>query len=185
MTFAWVDLIHTQSSQPYITRSFHRINRLNDRLRFFGVARLKHLHIRQGTHQRQIFNRLVRCAVFPNADAGMSSTDLYIQIRITDAVADLFKSSSCRKHRETGSINNLAARCQSCGNRHHVAFGNSKIKMSVWANLFCFNRLRRLGQIRIQNDNVFFFQHQLRQGFSISFPCRGCHSLSPPNSFIA
>ena len=110
----------------------------------------------------------------------MAETELHVELRITDAVADLVIVSS-GKYREGGTERDQAHRAQSGGHVDHVRFRDSAVKEPVREFL-----LEGVGhgcgrEVGIQNDDPVIGLAQFHQGFTVSDTC--CfliHFFSPP-----
>ena len=61
---------------------------------------------------------------------GVSSTDLNIQMRVTNRVSHLLKSASCCKHCESARYRNLAGQRKTCCNADHIGFCNTAVNVS-------------------------------------------------------
>lgn len=96
---AWLgDDGHLGPSQPHIDRAVH-IGGGNQGLSGFRtVGRNEDGHIGQGPHQRQVFDHLVRPAIFADGQAGMAGADFHRQVRVTDRIADLVVGPSAGKN---------------------------------------------------------------------------------------
>ena len=75
---------------------------LSWRLWFGYNRRNDNRHTRQHFHHTDIFQYLVRCAVFPKGKPGMGSTDLYIFSAIGNTLPDLVIHTAGRKIGKSG-----------------------------------------------------------------------------------
>ena len=123
-------IVDSASSQSYITRTVDIGNRFDHRHGFRRITRLKHMHAGNRAHQSDVFDRLMTGPVFSYGDTGMGRTYLDIQMRIPDAVSNLFIGSSRRKHCKTGGKHCLVAGSQPGSYCHHIAFRDSHIKVT-------------------------------------------------------
>ncbi len=72
----------------------------------------------------------MRTAVAAIAEARVASSDLYIEMGVADAVANLIKTARGEYGKRTGK-DGLPAKGKACGGAQHIGLGNSHIKKPV------------------------------------------------------
>ena len=65
---------------------------------FDVICRVDDDHARDGSHECDVFIALMGRAVFTDGDGCVGRTDLDVQMRISDCVADLLKCAACCEH---------------------------------------------------------------------------------------
>ena len=163
--------------KPQVDRTLVENRRLHCRFHRKFIAGNDHGHSRDRPHQRQILNALVGGAVLADQHAAMGRTDFYIQMRISDRVADLFVSPARRKHRERGSEDGFAAAGHAGRCAHQILFGDAHIKEAFRIFPGKQTGLCCLGQIAVQNEKIISFP-QFRQRFAIRCPRGFRHACS-------
>ena len=177
-------MIDRIAAQAHVTRTVDLDDLLDHLFSLDAVARLDDHHAWNETHQPDIFDALMACAVLTDRQSGMRSADLDIEMRITDRIADLLKCSSGCEHGKAGGKGDLAAGSQSGCHAHRL--GDAHIEMALRTDLRCLSGFGAAGQIGIQHDDVRILLHQLGQCLTISDSrCTFAHSHLPPSSLIA
>ena len=111
------------------------------------------------------------CAVLTYGNAGMSCAELNVEVRITDSISDLLKSTACKEHCEGACENGVTRRCKTCGNAYHITFGDSCIKKSIRECLFKHACFCCGGKIGVHNNKALVLLAELNQSFTVSFSC--------------
>ena len=123
-----------------------------------------------------VFIALVGCTVFADGDAGVRCADLYVEVRVADAVADLLKGSAGGKHRKAGGKRNHTRRGKPCRNTHHIALGNAAVEEAVGIRRLEFAGLGRLGKVCVEDNEVRILCAELDQRVAVcltgSFLCQ-------------
>ena len=91
---------HRITAKPEIDRSVVFQNRLDRSVGLGRVGGVHNRHVRQRAHQRQILAELVRRAVLPDGNAGVTGSDFHVQLRISDRVANLLIRAAAGEHCE-------------------------------------------------------------------------------------
>ena len=147
-------------SRPYCCLCFH------------VIRWIQNYHSRDRSHQGDILITLVGSPILSYGDTRMGSSDLYIQLRIGNRVANLLKSTSCGKHSKRTSKRNLTGSGKSRCNTNHITLCDTTVNVSVRKCFLEHSRLCSSGKIRIQNNQVLKFCSQLCQGISITLTSR-------------
>ena len=151
------------------------IGRLHCRSRLHVIRRIDDHHLRNCTHQSDIFIALMGGSIFTYGDSCMCGRHFYIQMRIADGISNLLKSPPRRKHCESTGKRNLSGCCDSRRNTHHIALCNSAVDMAFRKFLLKYCRFCRLCQIGVQDHQIFMLLSQFHQRVAIAFP--GCNFL--------
>ncbi len=61
----------------------------------------------------------------------MGGTDLDVEVRVADGVADLLKRAARGKHGKAGNKGDIAHGGQACSHAHHIALGNAAVKVAA------------------------------------------------------
>ena len=88
----------SKSAKSHIGRTFKVSHSKYSRLCFNIISRVDNSHTGNCAHKSDILIALVCCTIFTNRNTCVSSADNNVKVRITYRVANLFKSTSCRKH---------------------------------------------------------------------------------------
>ena len=84
----------------------------------------------------------------------MGGSDLDVQVRVADGVADLLKAAARNEHGKAGHEGDIAHRGHTGGDADHVLLGNAAVKMTV-RELFAEDLgLGGGGQVGIKDDQV-------------------------------
>ena len=94
--------LSSQAGKAHIHRALHLIGGLDHLPCLHIVCRTNHGHAGDRPHQGKVLTALVGRAVLANADPGVGSTNLYIQMGIADAVAHLLKGTTGSEHGKAG-----------------------------------------------------------------------------------
>ena len=186
-----IDHGYCSTSETNIYRSFIFQSGTNSGSCFHIIGRAHYYHAGNGTHQSNILVTLVGSAVLTYGDTCMGRTDLDIQMRVTDRVTYLFKSTSCCEHCKRAYEGNLTYQRQSCSHTHHVGLCDTAVDVAVGICLTEDSGLGSCCQVGIQYYQIGEFFCQLLQGVAVTFSgCdlfHGifCHYCSPAfsNSF--
>ena len=107
--------------------------------------------------------------VFSYRDAGMGSTDLHIQMRITDGVTNLLEVPSCRKHCKGTDKRNLTAGSKSCRNTCHITLCDTAVYMAVRKSLLKHACLGSACKVCIQHYQIREISTTLGKCITITF----------------
>ena len=164
----------SKSAKSQIERTVGLHSRLNRRFCFNCIRRIDDRHSGNSSHKSNILKTLMSRTVLANSNTRVSRADLYVKMRITDAVSHLLKRSACRKHRKGGGKSHLACRREACRNRDHISLRDSAIEESVGICLFKHHGFRCLCKIGIEH-HVIIFVCKLNERLAVSFSC--CHLI--------
>ena len=170
-----VDDWYRQTSKPEVHRSVILISRTHSSFCLDIITWIDDNHARNRAHQRNILITLMCRTIFSDGNSRMSCSYLYIQVRISDGIADLLKGTACSKHSKGTCEWHHSGGCQTCGNSHHIGFRDTTINVTLRKFFFENSGLGGSCQIRIQNYQIFFFPSKLCQCISIAFT--GCNFL--------
>ena len=110
-------------------------------------------------------------AVLTYGNARMSGADLHIQMGITNRIADLLKSPSCRKHGKGADERDLACGGKACCDAHHVALSDAAVDMSVRKCLLENTGFGSCCQVCVQNDQIRILCAILCQRIAVALSC--------------
>ena len=121
-------------------------------------------------------------AVFADRYTRMGSTNLDIEMRISDCVSYLFKSTTRGEHCKRACKYGVADGRESAGDAYHVALCDTGIKKSVRIRLFEHSCFCRLCKVCIENDELIIYGTELYERFAVTVTrCRFyniCHSTT-------
>ena len=125
------------------------------------IGRIDHDHSRNGPHQSDILVTLMGCSVFPDGDSCMGSSDLHIQVRISNGVSDLLKGTSCRKHGKGTCKRHFSRCCQSGCHTDHIALCDSAVNEPFWIGFLEDSCLSRCCKVCIQYNDLRMLRSKL------------------------
>ena len=109
-------------------------------------------------------------AVFTDGNTAVGSTDLHIQLRITDGITYLLIGAACSEHRECAGKRNLSCCGEACCDAGHIALCDTAVDMSVRKLLLEHACLGGICQVRIQDDHVVIFLAKFNQSTAVACP---------------
>ena len=121
------------------------------------IRRACNNHSRNCSHKREVFTALMCCTIFTYRDSAVSSTNLYIDLRICDRVTNLLKSTSCCKHSKCAGKRNFSCCSQTCSDTHHIALSNTAVDVTFRKFFFEHTCLSSCSKVSVQNDQVVMF----------------------------
>ena len=152
---------------------------LDHSFRLSGISRNDNRHIRQRTHECNVFEHLVGRTIFTDRQAGMSDRHFDIQFRVADGVSDLFIRSARTENSKCRSEWDLASRSKTRCHAHHIPFSNASIEETI---RICFGKNLRLGgcrEVSIQNYDIRIYSTEFFQCFTVCVTsCLTHHSAS-------
>ena len=143
---------------------------------FYSVGRVDDRHTGNGAHQRDILVTLMGSTVLAYGNTGVSSTDLYVGVRIADGVADLLVGAASRKHSEGRCKRDLAGQREADSHVDHIVLSDTAIEETIGECLLENAGLGSAGQVGIQNHQVIELGTQLLQ--SVAVAVTGCNLLN-------
>lgn len=134
-------------------------------------------------HEGDILAALVRGAVLAHRDTGVRGTDLNVEMRIADGVADLLKGAASGEHGKGARKGNAAGGRDTGGNTHQVALGDAHIEEAVGAGGLKLAGLRGGGEVGVEDHKVIVLVGELDEGLAVAY-ARGdfldvCHPRAP------
>ena len=174
---------HLGTSQPHEDRPVVVGNAANGRSRLRPVSRTKNGHVGKGTHQSQIFDRLMRPAILADCNPAMGCDNLDVEAWISQRLTDLLKGPACGKNGKGRSKRDHAAGSQPGSHADHIPFGDSAIEKTL-GKFFCkTGRLCGAGEIRIKDHNTGVIPSQLHQNLAVGISC--CDICAHCNPFYS
>ena len=140
-------------------------------------------HAGDDAHEGDILAALVRGAVLAHRDAGVRGTDLNVEVRVADGVADLLKGATGSEHGKGTREGNTTGGRDTGGDAHQVALGNAHIEEAVGAGRLELTGLRGGGQVGVEDHKVIVLVGELDEGLAVAY-ARGdfldvCHPRAP------
>ena len=126
-----IDYGNCRTSETDVNRAYIIQCCLHCRTCLYVIGRTHYHHSGNGTHECKVFVALMGCTVFSYGNTCMGCSNLYIQMRVTYGVTNLFKSTACRKHGKGTCKGNLSYCCKTCCNSHHIAFCDTTVDKPV------------------------------------------------------
>ena len=133
-------------------------------------------HSGNGSHKSDILVTLVGCTVLTYGDTRMGSTDLNVEMRISDGVSHLLECSSCCEHCEGAYEGDLTGKGKACCNAHHVGLCDTAVDMSVGISFSENTGLGSCCKVCIKYYELGKFFCQILK--SISVALSGCYFLN-------
>ena len=121
------------------------------------IRRVQDNHSGNCAHQGHVLVTLMCCAVLPYRDTCMGSTDLNIQVRISDGVAHLLVSTACSEHGKCAGKRDFACGGHTCCNAHHIALRNTTVNMTLRKCFLECTGLCSTCQVSVQDYQVVIF----------------------------
>ncbi len=122
--------------------------------RLFAIARRNDYHVGQYARERDILERLVRCAVGPDAQPRVAAGDFDRHVIERDGGADLLVVAPGAKGRVRGDKGNLAVVGQARRDRGEVLLGHAKLDIPPGILFFKRQYARTLGQVGAQHHHL-------------------------------
>ena len=160
-----------QTSETHVNRSDIFISSFYGSSCFHIIGRVDDHHARDHTHQSDIFVALMCGTVFTDRNTGMRSTDLDIQVRITDGVADLFKSTACCEHGKRACKRNFSGGGKTSCNAHHIALCDTAVDVSFREYFLENSGFGSSGKVGIQYNQIFMFFSDFNKSISVALSC--------------
>ena len=146
--------LSSQAGKAHIHRALHLIGGLYHLPSLHIVCRTNHGHAGDHPHQGKVLTALVGRAVLANADPGVGSTNLYIQMRIANAVAHLLKGTTGSEHGKAGRKGYQPHGRQTGGHAHHIRLSNATVKVAIRIGFLKNAGLGCAGQVGVQHHQV-------------------------------
>lgn len=118
------------------------------------VARHKQRHVWKGTQVGDLLEHLVCCAIRPNTDARVTSSDFYVDLVIANTDAELIGVAQRTEGTIRGKERNLPAEGKTSSDRRCILFGDTDREEAVGESLFEQRRHYRAGDITAEDDDV-------------------------------
>ena len=160
-----------QTSETKVNRSVVFISCFDACFCFDIICWVQDDHARNGSHQGDILVALMGCTVFSYGDSGMGCTDFYIQMRISDGVAYLLKSTACRKHGKGTCKRDDACGGKSGSDSHHITFCDTTVDVAVRICFFEHTGLGCCCKVSVEYDQIVMLCAKLNQCITIAFSC--------------
>ena len=139
-------------------------------------------HSGDGPHQGKILNALVGGAVLTHRDAAVGTHNLYIQMGVSNGVADLLIGPAAGKHGKAVGKGLQPIGGHAGSDTGHVSFSNAAVKEPLRVGLGKEFGHGGAGQVGIQHDQLRVLGAQFSQGLAVGGA--GCdfssHISSPP-----
>ena len=96
-------------------------------------------------------------AVLTHGNAGVGTADLYIELGVSNGVADLLVGPARTEHGEGGAEGDETHGGKTCTDVHHIALSNTTVDMSFRKFLLKNTCLGCFSKVSIQNDQILMF----------------------------
>ena len=178
-----VDDRRGQTGKAHVHRAVALVGGARHGAGFDVVSGNDHGHAGDNAHKGDILAALVRGTILAHRDTGVCGTDLDVEVRVTDGIADLLKGAAGGKHGKGAREGNAAGGCDTGGNTHQVALGNAHIEEAVGAGSLELAGLRGGGQVGVEDHKVIVLVGELDEGLAVAY-ARGdfldvCHPRAP------
>ena len=121
------------------------------------IRRAGNNHSRNYSHKSEILTALMGSTIFTYRNSTMSSTDLYVDLRISNRITNLLKSTSCCEHCKCAGKRNFSCCSQTSSNTHHIALSNTAVNMTFREFFFEHTCLSSCSKVSVQNNQVLMF----------------------------
>ena len=174
-----------QTAKAEVDRALHLVGGTDSGAGFHIVSGADDRHTGDAAHEGKVLTALVGSAVLAHRDAAVGGTDLDVEVRVADGVADLLKRAARGKHGKAGNKGDIAHGGQACSHTHHIALGNAAVKVAAGVSLAEHARLGGSSQIRVQHHQLIVaLGGQLFQGIAVTVTgcdlLHFCHLTCPP-----
>ena len=178
-----VDNRRGQTSEAHVHRTVALVGGARYGAGLDVVGRNDHSHAGDDAHEGNILAALVRGAILAHRDTGMRGTDLNVEVRVADGVADLLKGATGSEHGKGAREGNAAGGRDTGGDAHQVALGNAHIEEAVGAGCLELAGLRGGSQVGVEDHKVIVLVGELDEGLAVAY-ARGdfldvCHPRAP------
>ena len=157
-----------QAAEAHVNRALKLIGGAHTGTSLDVVGGNDHRHTRNRAHECDILAALVRGAVLAHRNAGMSSANLDVEVRVADGIADLLVGATGGKHRKGARKSNAARGRDAGGKTHQVALGNAGVVEALRVRSLKLTGLRGGGQVGIENHKVIALIAQLDKCLAIA-----------------
>ena len=164
-----IDYRNCQTAKSHINRSNILSSSFYSSSCFYVICRADNGHSRNCTHNSDILVTLMSSSILTYRDTGMSSTDLNVQVRISDRVTNLLKCSSCCEHSKRRSERDLSAGSKSCCYSHHISFSDTTVNVTLRECFFENTSLSSSCKVCIKYDNIRILCAKLCQSVTVAF----------------
>ena len=174
-----------QTAKAQIDGAFHFVGGTHSGAGLHIVCRADDGHAGDAAHEGKVLAALMGSTVLAHRDAAMGGTDLDVEVRVADGVADLLKRAARGKHGKAGNKGHVAHGGQARGHAHHVALSNAAVKMTVRVSLAEHTGLGGSSKVCVQHHQILVaLCGQLLQGVAVAFTGSDllhiCHLSFPP-----
>jgi hypothetical protein len=121
---------------------------------------------------RKILLPLVGDAVRARGDSAVAGCDLHVKAGVMNAVPHLVEGAHARKNRVGRGIGDESGSGHPRRRGHHVLLGYAEIERPLREPGCEFVRAHRLGNVRIQHNDIGVSFSQLKDGFRVSIAGR-------------
>ena len=170
-----IDNRNSKTAKSHVNRTYMLISCLYHCFCFNIIRRACNNHSRNCTHKCKILAALVRSTILTNGNSAVGSTNLNIQLRISNRVANLLKSTSCSKHSKSTCERHFSSCCDSGSNSHHVALCNTAVDMTLRECFLKDSGLCSCSKVSVQNNQIIMFFSKFYE--SVTITCSGGNLL--------
>ena len=152
-----IDHRYCQSSKSHIYRAYMLVCSLYHGLCLDIIRWACDNHSRNGTHKCKILTALMGSTILAYGNTTMSSTDLYIKLRIAYRITYLLISTACCKHCKCTGKRYFTGSCETSCNTNHITLCNTTVNMTFRKLLLKDTCLCSCSKVSIQNDQILMF----------------------------
>ena len=105
----------------------------------------------------------------------VSSADLYVEVGVTDRVADLLVCAACREHCKGACEGNASGGGDTCRDRDHITLCDTAVEVTCGKFLLEYAGLGCRREVSVKNDEVIFFT-ELGKRVAVGLSC--CYLIS-------
>ena len=169
IVLAVVDDRRRQAAEAHVDRPLKLVGGAHAGAGLDIVGGNNHRHARNRAHERNVLAALVRSAVLAHRNARVGSTDLDVEMRVADGVADLLVGAAGGKHGKGAREGNAARSRDAGGKAHQVALGDTGIIEALGIGGLKLAGLRGGRQVSIENHEVIALVAQLDKRLAVAY----------------
>ena len=148
------------------------------------IGRDEHVHARQPAHEADILEHLMAAAVWPDGDARMRGSDLDVETRIANGIANLVVAASRAESCEAAGEDGLARKREAGRDADHVLLGDADVDETEGIVVLELLGGGGPGQVGLNGHDVMALLDELDERLAIALTGRDGlrHGYSPPSS---
>ena len=140
---------------------------MNGRFRFNGIRGTDDRHTGNGAHNGEILIALMRSSIFAHGKTTVRGANLNVQVRISNGISDLLKSSARRKHGNRSGKDRTTGSSNTCGHTNHVGLGNAAVNKTLRICFAKLTRTRSFCKVSVEHEKIVMVAAKLYKSLAV------------------